>query len=164
SSMPMPTSAVSLPGVWSVPNEMLTYQPVTRMEALLQALLHTAVGVHSAQRSSLLQAHATMVLQNTYCARVKGQLAPNEKKAKAGKAKRLMGDGMPQLLTGDEFYQRVVDHDDVAVQEQVQRGLWEEARGAYEAAVADWKRSEAARKGRNELLTSGWKSAVAAWE
>lgn len=140
--MHLPRNTVSLPDAWSVPKNMLTYQPVTHMEAELLAALHMAAGAHNAQRTSLLHAHATMVLQNTYCERVKGQLAASEKTAHRGKSKRLMGDGMPQLLTGEEFYQRVVDHNELAAQELVNRGRREQARAAYQAALENWTRSE----------------------
>jgi hypothetical protein len=39
-----------------------------------------------------------------------GQLENYEKKKADGKGKgKLMGDGLPQLLSGDEFYERVVE-------------------------------------------------------
>jgi hypothetical protein len=53
---------------------------------------------------------STVVLQSMFCDHLSGQLAAQEEKKKKKKKGQLNGDGMPRLLTSDEFYHRVVEH------------------------------------------------------
>ncbi|KAG1775880.1 hypothetical protein EV702DRAFT_941050, partial [Suillus placidus] len=49
-----------------------------------------------------------------YCKTLLSQLAAQEEKKLARKWEKLVGDGLPRLLTGDEFYHSVVDHNNAA--------------------------------------------------
>jgi len=59
-----------------------------------------------------MQLQATMVLQWLYCACVQWQLNAKEVKdnQKGKKGGRLLGDGLPHLLTDNEFYERIKAH------------------------------------------------------
>ncbi|KAG1742270.1 uncharacterized protein EDB91DRAFT_1000947, partial [Suillus paluster] len=47
-----------------------------------------------------------------YCSQLRGQLANQEEKKQSKKKNgKLMGDGLPRLLSGDDFYKRVVNHE-----------------------------------------------------
>ncbi|KAF9225914.1 hypothetical protein BS17DRAFT_777858 [Gyrodon lividus] len=52
-----------------------------------------------------------------------------------------MGDGLPRLLTGNEFYNWVVEHEKMIVQEELE--------GRVEAMAA-WKMVDVARRERNK--------------
>lgn len=51
---------------------------------------------------------STAVLQKMYCKMLSSQLAAQEEKKLARKWEKLVGDGLPRLLTGDEFYHSVL--------------------------------------------------------
>ena len=62
-------------------------------------------------KGCMLQLQAAMVLQWLYCGHVRWQLGAKELKAKKGKnAGKLLGDGLPHLLTDNEFFEKVNGH------------------------------------------------------
>ncbi|KAF8976512.1 hypothetical protein BDQ17DRAFT_1267258, partial [Cyathus striatus] len=66
----------------------------------------------------LVHAQASNLLNEMYCKKIQVELATKEqKKNKKGKG-RLMGDGLPRTLSGDEFYQQVVVFTDNQQQEE----------------------------------------------
>lgn len=71
------------------------------------------------------------------------------------------GDGMPRLLTSDEFFGQV---EQAAVQQE-QEAAAKEARSdqmeKYKRDLARWKTQEDAKAARNEAKTRDWKQAVA---
>ena len=52
---------------------------------------------------------AQVVLQDLYVGMVHAELQLQEEKKSKGKSKKLNADGLPKLLEGDQFYQRVVE-------------------------------------------------------
>lgn len=164
SDMVLPRAHVSLPDKWSVPPELLAADPRTELEAQLQAMLRTALQVNGAQHDVLRMLHASMVLQNGYCERLRGQLVVEERKKKKKDGGRLLGDGLPHLLSGKDFFGRVEEHEEVAVRaerEQLQRST---EHAVYLAAMEEWKKGEEERKRENEARTAAWKSKVSEWE
>ena len=59
----------------------------------------------------------------------------------AGKARsdRLMGDGMPVALTGDEFFDCVMEKTQQKEQEQLRRARAHEEDTEYKAKLAEWQ-------------------------
>ncbi|PBK88638.1 hypothetical protein ARMGADRAFT_882527, partial [Armillaria gallica] len=49
------------------------------------------------------------------------QLAQKKTRKRKEKSHQLGGDGMPQLLTGNEFYEQVVEYEANQVQEQTEK-------------------------------------------
>jgi hypothetical protein len=76
------------------------------------ALRDTEAG-EDALKLRIAQLQASNVLNALYCQKLRGQLAHKEKKTKKkrdGKGKgKLMGDGLPCCLSGDVFYEMVVE-------------------------------------------------------
>ncbi|PBK94188.1 hypothetical protein ARMGADRAFT_927442 [Armillaria gallica] len=68
-----------------------------------------------------MQLQSAFVLQELYCKKVRHQLAQKETRKRKGKSHQLGGDGMPQLLTGNEFYEPVVEYEANQVQEQMEK-------------------------------------------
>ncbi|KAG8215289.1 hypothetical protein J3R82DRAFT_8850 [Butyriboletus roseoflavus] len=58
-------------------------------------------------KTQVTDLHAADVLNGIYCNRLHSQLAAREEKEHNAKKKKgkLMGDGLPKYLTGNEFYQ-----------------------------------------------------------
>ncbi|KAH7101946.1 hypothetical protein BKA62DRAFT_596829, partial [Auriculariales sp. MPI-PUGE-AT-0066] len=114
----------------------------------------------------LLNVHAKMVLQNSYCQRLKAQLGAEERKTKKTRSKkiRLHSDGMPRILTNDKFYEQVVEAERVAEREENQRLQRAAARKAYDQAVEDWQQIEDARKTQNIALKLRYAELKKNWE
>jgi len=100
---PIPGPSMRLRGF--VPQTMIE-------EALLMALRDTEAG-EDALKLQIAQLQASNVLNTLYCQKLRGQLAHKEKKTKEkrdGKGKgKLMGDKLPCFLSGDVFYEMVVE-------------------------------------------------------
>lgn len=73
-------------------------------------------------------------------------MATQEEKQKDAhkKKEKLVGDGLPRLLTSDEFHDQVVEHEKVAVEEVK---VWKEQckqRDEQTEVMGPWKKAEAA--------------------
>ena len=84
SEMSIPWPRIALPPNWVVPQELCKLQLITQREAALVAALHEAAKYVEMNHTAAIDAHAVMVLQHTYCDRVKGQLVASERKAPKG--------------------------------------------------------------------------------
>lgn len=93
----------------------LSIVPKTLPERLLLAVLHESDARVTFLEDHLVDLQAANILNEAYCSRIRGQLAFREdKKADDanGKGKgKLMGNGLPVLLIGDVFYEKVVEAD-----------------------------------------------------
>lgn len=75
-----------------------------------------------------------------------------------------MGDGLPCLLTGDVFYERVVEAEAVQRREAREKQERQEKQGERAEALVEWRRAEEARK---EVITSrrvAWEAEKKEWE
>lgn len=117
-------------------------------------------------KGQLLQLQATMVLQRLYCARVRRQLAAKEaKKDKQGKTGgRLLGDGLPHLLTDDEFYEKIKAHWEGVEAAEMDREARKQQKCDYASKLEKWQKNEEARKERNTKLDDLRKHVVGDWE
>jgi hypothetical protein len=93
--------------------------PETPRERLLQDAVREMEAQETVLKRKLAEAQVGTVLSNSYCVRVKGQLAEKEKKK--GKSTRLVGDGMPIYMTDEEFFRRVEEHEETAAQETTEK-------------------------------------------
>lgn len=164
SGMALPRAHVVIPPEWSAPQDLFAAEPQSLLEWRLQETLRVAAQVHDQQLAACYTANAGMVLQRSYCERVRGQLAASERKSKQQKGQKLMGDGMPRLLTDAEFMQRVADHQDAQLRTEVEKQRRAEDRARYQTDMEAWKKQEEARKQRNEHTKAEWKKRVAEWE
>ncbi|TFK19805.1 hypothetical protein FA15DRAFT_547109, partial [Coprinopsis marcescibilis] len=89
---------------------LLDTEPKTKTEAVLVAALQELHAETQGLKQCMVELQASNVLNETYCNKLHFQLAMKEEKAKNKGQRRgkLMGDGLPRMLTGDEFYERVV--------------------------------------------------------
>ena len=67
----------------------------------------TALAERDQYNDALVGSQAIQVLQGMYIDRITKELAKNEEQQKKKKKSQLNGDGLPKLLTGDEFYDRI---------------------------------------------------------
>lgn len=163
SQSPIPPM-VSAP-IPAAPRPFSRYTPQTTAEIALLAALCESEACEQLLRKRCAELQALNILNELYCGKLRGQLAHQEKTKEKGKGKgRLMGDGLPCMLTGDEFYKKVVVHEadqkraakTKANRAQVQAGMAE--------AIAKWKKDEKERKERNVVRGDVYKTAVKQWE
>lgn len=114
------------------------------------------------QNNRVLQAQA--VLQDLYVGTVRAELQSQEEKKSKGKSRKLNADGLPKLLDGDEFYQRVVEDNERRKLEEAEKVRKQAARGAAVGMKKKWEEEEEARKLRNNEATAAWQEAVKQWE
>lgn len=87
--------------------------------------------------SRVVELQAANVLNDLYCSKLRGQLAFHEKKEKKGKGKgKLMGDGLPCVLSGDVFYEKVVNFEQQQRREEREKAERREAREELAKHVA----------------------------
>ena len=89
---------------------LLDEEPHNEREQAYQDALSAAYAHEAQYKSALVGSQATLVLQTMYVDQVTKELANNEERRKKRKKGQLNGDGLSKLLTGDEFYNCVVEH------------------------------------------------------
>lgn len=136
------------------------------MMAEIQRLREDAMARDPAQLVSLVNDQRAMILlQSVYVEGVRYQLEVSEKKkAQPAKKGRVNGDGMPKVLTSEEFVAVVQAH---KLAQEVEAGAKEKRRVEKEnraAVLAEWKEQSKRRKEENDVITAQWKAAVGEWE
>ncbi|KAK0430972.1 hypothetical protein EV421DRAFT_1855739 [Armillaria borealis] len=108
-------------------NDILSQQPWTELEASLQKALRESDECNTLRKGAMIGMQATAVLQNIYVSQSQPQLQSAEEK---GTKKRggIMGDGMPKMMTGDDFFNVVTAHKKAAEEEKKEKAhcalLW----------------------------------------
>ncbi|KAJ7125767.1 hypothetical protein C8R43DRAFT_898129 [Mycena crocata] len=138
--------------------------PSTVLEEELQESLQEALAQNKQQKSQLISMQSTLVLNGAYCDLVRGQLAAQEEGKKAKKKGRLVGDGMPRLLTSTDFVRRVVAFHDAAAEKEAELSKRKATRAERSEAMAEWKELERVRKEENGKIRARWQADVKAWE
>ena len=122
----------------------------TKLEKLLREALIAKSAEANFFHNRTIQLQASMVLQRLYCARVHCQLQAKEVKMNAKKSKgRLHGDGLPRVLTDDEFFKKVVAHFKALEEEEAEKEAKKQNKEDLNAEIDEWKRNEEQRKKRN---------------
>ncbi|KAF8208123.1 hypothetical protein K438DRAFT_1500145, partial [Mycena galopus ATCC 62051] len=89
---------------------LLAAEPSTALERELQAALRKAHEKNRDQKHQMVAMQSALVLNGAYVDAVRGQLAAQEKKkARGNKKGRLVGNGLPRLLTARDFVNRVAE-------------------------------------------------------
>ncbi|KAF9238404.1 hypothetical protein BU15DRAFT_47786 [Melanogaster broomeanus] len=124
------------------------FNPTTTNEAYLLTLLCESDAMNISLKRCVIELQATNVLNEMYCNMLRGQLVKQEEKKQKRKGK-LMGDGLPRLLSSDEFYEKVVaceEEQKKAVAEKKSRKIEKNEnkvrRVEYQAAMERWKEAK----------------------
>ena len=147
-------------------NALLDIQPKTTNEALLLAALRESRVQAESFQQHIIELQAANVLNEVYCNKLRFQLAAKEEKQKGkGKGKgKLMGDGLPKMLTGDEFYEKVVEFSEWKRQEAAHKQSQTELRGKWQVALKEWEANEVMRKEENEDIKERNKNSLKVWQ
>ncbi|KAG0700691.1 hypothetical protein DFH29DRAFT_1000931 [Suillus ampliporus] len=102
--------------------------------------------------------------QIRYCDRVCGQLAAQEDKAGRKRGTRLVGDGLPCILTGDVFVAQVITHENAMEAEAKEKEMRAKRRAEHSEELAQWKIEEIERKERNWTTRAIFEAQKAEWK
>ncbi|KIK36679.1 hypothetical protein CY34DRAFT_93971, partial [Suillus luteus UH-Slu-Lm8-n1] len=143
---------------------ILSIQPRTHNEVLLLSALCEAESANAALKRCVIELQATNVLNQLHCSQLRGQLANQEAKKQSKKKNgKLMSDGLPQLLSGDEVYERVMNHEKELKRVADDKKTRREERDRRSGALATWKRLEDERKRENNEQRTRYREAVGIW-
>ncbi|TFK18321.1 hypothetical protein FA15DRAFT_563430, partial [Coprinopsis marcescibilis] len=87
-----------------------------------------------------------------------------EKAKKGGRKGKLMGDGLPRLLSGKRFYQKVIEFTEWQGQEEARKEAQVDARAVWKEAVKQWEEDEIVRKEANKQIKATHQEKLATWE
>lgn len=75
-----------------------------------------------------------------------------------------MGDGLPKLLSGDAFYEKVVEFTRWQQEEASKKAEKGEGRKAYKSAIEEWEKKEADRKKAVDAQQVRYHAATEEWQ
>ncbi|KAG6370419.1 hypothetical protein JVT61DRAFT_12031 [Boletus reticuloceps] len=142
---------------------LLEDEPKTSKEETYQEALRAAYSREEEYKSVLHSMQSTVVLQSIYCDKLSEQLVAQEEVKKAKKKGQLVGDGLPRLLTGDEFYKRVVNHKKAMEDEKVASEIRRKQKEQQSNLFLAWKEADDARKKRNKEQKTAYHQQLALW-
>ncbi|TEB14130.1 hypothetical protein FA13DRAFT_1652018 [Coprinellus micaceus] len=120
-------------------SDILKMQPTNKREALLHSAIQELQTDNELLQGQVIKMQAASILNEAHCNMLRFQLLQKEEKAKKGKGKgKLMGDGLPKMLSGDEFFQRVVEFTQWQEEQEAQGHARVDAKEAWRAAVEEW--------------------------
>lgn len=100
-----------------------------------------------------------------YCNKLQFQLQHAEEKKEKGKTKgKLVGDGLLLLLSGDEFYEKVVKFTQWQQEEASKKATREHKKAELMGPITEWKKQELAWKADNEAKRQCYCDALLKWE
>ncbi|KAF7313059.1 HTH CENPB-type domain-containing protein [Mycena kentingensis (nom. inval.)] len=160
SSSPIHAPAPSIPSALISPQKsrkrryqsVLSLRPATPAEADMQAIIRELLEDRNELKSQLVSMQAGLVLNGSYCDVLRGQLVAYEerKKRKGEKNGRLVGDGMPRLLTSAEFLERVSAFQAAAASKEAALAARKATREELKPLMDEWRELEMVRKAWNE--------------
>jgi len=138
---PMPTTTTRTAQQTSVPVNVniaaaaLAIVPTTANELLLLAALRESQSQNIRTEVHAFELQASNILNEAYADRLCAKLGAQEEKRKKKKSTKLVGDGLPRLLSGDEL-------------EQVRRDAKDLAAVAFTKLVKTWEKKRDTTKAR----------------
>ncbi|KIK90544.1 hypothetical protein PAXRUDRAFT_44254, partial [Paxillus rubicundulus Ve08.2h10] len=137
-------------------HSLLNEEPANEKECTYQAALHESYAREFMSKSALVGMQSTAVLQSMFCDRLSGQLAAQEEKRKKKKKGQLNGDGLLRLLTGDEFYNRVVAHQEACEELKMAQEDCCKQKEEQSAILTEWRKAEKEQKKRNAMCRQAY--------
>ncbi|KAF4566342.1 hypothetical protein AB1N83_014465 [Pleurotus pulmonarius] len=144
--------------------ELLSAIPSTKLEEDLQHALEMLWAKYSQKKVDLISAQSALVLNSAYCDLVQGQLQAQEESHKKAKKGRLVGDGLPRLLSAQDFVTRVADFHQQAQDREKAQKQQKATREDHARELAIWRQLEGERIEENKKVRTRWQELVKAWE
>ena len=144
--------------------DLLLMTATTDMEQQLQQALREANDRDMHRKDTVAGLQSAAVLQGKYCEVVHSQLAGNEEKKQGTRKGKLVGDGLPRVLTDSVFIGRVIEQEENQVREAAEKEARKVTRMTRKAELDAWIIAKGVRTEANLVLVAGWKVEVAGWE
>ena len=142
----------------------LSIEPLTSNELLLLAALRESESRNVRTEIHAFELQASNILNEAYTERLRKALeAKEEKQNKRRKVTKLVGDGLPRLLTGDAFYELAKEKEKEVRDVEKQKEARKDGKAAYRTAIEEWNDAEQARKDKATTIKADWEKAVTAW-
>ena len=142
----------------------LAIVPTTANELLLLAALRESQSQNLRTEVHAFELQASNILNEAYAQRLCAKLAAQEEKRNKKKSTKLVGDGLPRLLSGDEFYELAQEKEKEMHEATREKERKKDGRALYNVAVQEWEVEEQARRDAKVLATANIKKAIKAWE
>ncbi|RDB27179.1 hypothetical protein Hypma_004386 [Hypsizygus marmoreus] len=143
---------------------LLEREPVTSREEELRNALEESERRDTYRKDQMAQMQAQVLLQGMYVGRVQKHLQKAEEKRSKKKSKRIVGDGMPRLMSGDDVFAMIEAADEQAAKEAQEKEKRKIAREGHGEVLAQWKEKEKERIARNKERHAAYHASVKAWE
>ena len=168
SSDPMPqTTTRTRSQVTAIANTTaaaLNIQPTTSNELILLAALREAESWNVRSEMHAFELQASNILNEAYTERLRKALETKEEKRGKKKGIKLVGDGLPKLLSGDDFYELAQAKEKEVREFSRQKEARKEGRVAYDAAMEEWAMTDQGRKDERDTIKADNAKAKAAWD
>ncbi|KAG1765589.1 hypothetical protein EDD22DRAFT_951067 [Suillus occidentalis] len=166
SSIQMPPAAVTnIQSLTHTTADTSKTEPKTKNKTLLLVALQEAEELCESYQNHVITLQAQAILNEAYCNKLHNQLAFREKKATNSDAPgKLVNDGLPRLLSGDEFYKRVVEFTRWQKQKEADKVARKDACTQGKGMMDEWKAKEAEQKAENVARQECFHAAKAVWE
>ena len=138
-------------------------EPSNEKEAAYQKALRESQARDIQSKAAMVGMQLTIVLQGLFCERLSSQLAGQEDKQKKRKKGQLNGDGLPRLLTGDDFYNCVAEHERTSTIEEAAREAQKKRTNERAGLMDPWKQAEKERLERNNSRQIAFREETALW-
>jgi hypothetical protein len=135
----------------------------TQNEITLMAALHETQKTNAKFQCYIIDLQALNILNEIYCNKLCFQLAHKEEKQDQLKGK-LIGDGLPKMLTGDKFYKQVVEFTKWQKEQERLKATRQEEAVGYKTELAVWKEGKEQRNAKNKEQSEEFHIEVAAWD
>jgi len=142
----------------------LTIQPTTSNELLLLTALHEAESWNARAEIHAFKLQASNILNEAYTERLRKALEAREEKREKKKGIKLVGNGLPKLLSGDKFYELAQAKEKEVHEDLKQKEAWKEGQVAYDAAVEEWAVADQEWKDEQDAIKANNMQMKAAWD
>ncbi|KAH9891175.1 hypothetical protein C8Q73DRAFT_650870 [Cubamyces lactineus] len=142
---------------------LLNRTPSTILGEELQKALHKSEHRDLSRKRSLMEMQAATILQGLYMNHIQEKLQAKEEKG-TQKKRKLLTDGLPRLLDGDEFFQTVTEHEAALQRKKAEKDARRAERDCYAAAIDEWTKQEQQQKARVAEKRRQYGAAVEEWE
>ncbi|KAI1795546.1 hypothetical protein LXA43DRAFT_1080042 [Ganoderma leucocontextum] len=145
--------------------DLYSEPPANEREERMQEALRDADARDLLRKKAMAEMQGAVVLDGLYVGRVQEKMQAYDEKAGKGKGKRkLLGDGLPKLLDGDDFHGKVVEHNKQQEQEKVAKAQRRGDKEKFRELVKAWEEEGRVRSGRVAAARAEHKLKVAEYE
>ncbi|KAI6046734.1 hypothetical protein EDC04DRAFT_2557462 [Pisolithus marmoratus] len=142
---------------------LLDHEPVSELEHTYQEALHQSLAHEDQYKASTVEMQSVLVLQTMHCNRIMSQLAAHEEKEKEKKKRKgkLMGDGLPRLLTGEG---RSSITGLLNLKRQQQKKNQKKQKESQAKALGAWKAADKEQQQHNKAHNEAYRMELETWK